>query len=116
MPIYLMLVFGFTSAALLLFVYGEATYASRAAVRYASTYRDTSGNSCTEALIKAWTAPLLFGASGGQTIVSAPSCTGSNTAGSSISVNVQVRYPVGLPYIAASGITLSSTASAYVLR
>lgn len=124
MPIYLMLVFGFTSVALLLFVYGELTYASRAAVRYASTHSKTSASPCQVTDIANPTSnptsgivpQLMTGISGGQLTVPAPGCTGSNAVGSLVTITVQVRYPVGLPYIAASGITLSSTASGYILH
>ncbi len=118
MPLYLMLIFGFTSVALLLFVYCEASYASRAAVRFASVRSATNGvyTPCSAADISNLVTALMPGLSGGTLSFPSYGCTGSNAAGSLITVTVQVRYPVGLPYIAASGITLSSTARGYIVR
>ncbi len=126
MPVYLMLIFGFTSAALLLFVYGELTYASRAAVRYASVHSATNATAqspaCAAAdIANSATAPttgivpaLMTGISGGQLTVPSRGCDGTNAVGSLVTITVQVNYPLGLPYIAASGVTLSSTAKGYV--
>ena len=124
MPLYLMLVFGFISTALLLFVYCEATYAVRAAVRYASVHSAATAAPCQAAdIADSATGPTsgiivqyLSGVNGGQITVPARGCTGKNAVGSSITITVQVYYPVGLPYIGASGITLTSTASGYVLK
>ena len=123
MPLYLMLIFGFTSAALLLFVYCETTYACRAAVRFASVHSSSipcnasNNNPCAPADIQKVLTDAMPTINGGQFTPSGPTYGAKgNMAGSTVSVGVQILYSAGLPYMQSSPITLSSSAQAYILH
>ena len=128
MPLYLMLIFGFTSAALLLFVYCEATYACRTAVRFASVHSaavpcNTSSTApCNANDIVNVLQSAMPTINGGTPNISPPTymnpdgTAGSNAVGNIVSMNVQILYSAGLPYVRSSPITMTSSAQSYILH
>ena len=114
MPVFVVLLFGFISASLLLFVYCETTYAAQAAVRYASL-RSTFSTASTASGVQSLVSNLMIPAGGGSLQPPTVSYAASNAIGTGVSVTVQVKYPVSLPFIPLSSITLSSTAQSLIL-
>ncbi len=115
LPLYILLVFGFVSAALLFFVYSSITYASRAATRYAAVRSAATSTPCSQtdiSTIVQATVPIL---NGGQ-LTSPATWTAGNTVGGTVTVNVRVVYAAGLPFLTNSSLTLSSTSVAPIIH
>jgi Flp pilus assembly protein TadG len=119
LPLYLMVLFVLTSFAIVFFALCNATYAAKAAVRYAVVHSTTSftlctSTSCTTTAIQNLITPYLLGApSGGVTIT--PTWTPANTVGSTISITVKMLYPTGMPYGYLSNLVVTSTAQGTIL-
>ncbi len=118
LPVYFMLVFGFTSFAIFLFAYCNATFASKAALRYAVLHSNTSLAPYTQTAINNIVTPFLWGA---------PSCTGCvtivvsplpapNAIGTNVSVTVTLTYSTGLPYTKLTGLVASASAQGVAIR
>ena len=115
LPVYLMLVFSFTSYAIVLFAYCNACYASKAGARYASTHSGTSLLPCTAASIQSLVTPFLWGApAGGATVTTTWSA--GNTIGSIVTVNVSMTYKTGMPYTNFTGMVVSTSAQQVVVH
>jgi Flp pilus assembly protein TadG len=115
LPLYLMLIFGITSFALLFFAYCNATFASRTAVRYAVVHSSTSLAPCNAATLQGIVNPLLWGAPSGGVVVT-PVWNPSNTIGNVVSVTVSMTYTHGLPYINLSGLVVQVTSQGVILH
>lgn len=115
LPIYMMLVFGFISTALLLLVYSSITYTSRAAARYASVRSLTSQAPCTAGSINSFVLTSAPFTNGGQLSTSS-SWSPDNNIGNTVTINVTVIYPTGLDYFSIPNLTLSSTAVSTILH
>lgn len=115
LPLYLMLIFGITSFAILFFAYCNATFASRAAVRYAVVHSSTSLAPCNAAILQGIVNPLLWGAPSGGVVVT-PLWNLSNTIGSTVSVTIQMTYTHGLPYVSLSGLVVQVTSQGVILH
>ena len=85
LPVFFILLFGLFSFAIILFGYGNATYASRAGSRFASLHSATSLSPCTASSVQSFVMPFLWAApSGGVTV--ATTWSPSNTVGSTVNV------------------------------
>ena len=115
LPIYMMLIFGFISATLLLLVYSNITYTSRAAARYASVRSLTSQTPCTAASVKSFVLASTPFTDGGQ-LSSSSTWSPDNNVGNAVTVTVTVIYPTGLPYFSIQNLTLSSTAVSTIIH
>jgi Flp pilus assembly protein TadG len=115
LPLYLMLIFGITSFAILFFAYCNATYASRTAVRYAVVHSSTSLAPCNAATLQSIVNPLLWGAPSGGVVVTSQ-WNPSNTIGNVVSVTVQMTYTHGLPYISPNGLVVQVTSQGVILH
>ena len=115
LPLYLMLVFGITSFAILFFAYCNATYATRTAVRYAVVHSSTSLAPCNAAILQAIVNPLLWGAPSGGVVVT-PAWTSGNTIDNPVSVTVQMTYTTGLPYANLTGLVVKVTSQGTILH
>lgn len=115
MPLYAMLIFGFITAALLLFVYSSITYAGRAATRFASVRSTATATPCSQADINTIVQSAVPILNGGQ-LSSPATWNAGNTVGSTVTVNVRVSYPSPLPFLSNSSLTLSSTAVTTIIH
>jgi Flp pilus assembly protein TadG len=115
LPLYLMLIFGITSFAILFFAYCNATFASKAAVRYAVVHSSTSLVPCNAATLQSIVNPLLWGAPSGGVVVT-PIWNPSNTIGNVVSVTVRMTYATGLPYLNVSGLVVQVTSQGVILH
>ncbi len=123
MPVFVTLLFGFISVSLLLFAYCQATYAAQVEVRRASLCSNTSKGNPTTADTTTSVQNDMNGrvlSTNGGSVTTTVNWSGGNTPlnaiGNTVAVTVQVKYPVSLPFIPLSSITLSSTAQSLILN
>jgi Flp pilus assembly protein TadG len=115
LPLYFMFIFGLTSFAIVLFAYCNATFAAKAAVRYAVVHSNATMAPCQATDIDNIVAPFLWGApAGGVTIT--PTWTTTNTVGQIVSVTVTLTYSTGLPYVGLKGLAATASAQGYIIH
>ena len=115
LPLYFLLVFGLMSFAIILFAYGNASYASRLGARFASTHSSTSLLPCTASSIQNLVAPYLWGAPAGTpaaTVLWSP----SNTIGSTVTITVKMTYTTGMPYTSFKGVVVTAAAQQVIVH
>jgi Flp pilus assembly protein TadG len=116
MPLFLMMLFGTFGFSIALFGYSNATFAARAAARYASLHSLTSLSPATVNSVQAAASPYLAGVSPSM-VSTQVTYTDSNQTGQTVRVRVQVRYNLLLPfYNGANMLTISSTAQRTITR
>lgn len=115
LPTMFLLLFGIFEFSIVLFGYGNATYASRVGARYASLHSSTSLAPSNSAAIASLVQPYLWCAPAGGATVATVWSPG-NTIGSTVSVSVRIAYPIGVPLLSLSQITVGSTAQRTILR
>ncbi len=115
LPLYLAMIFGMMTFAIVLFAYCNAIYASRVAVRYAVLHSSTATTPCTATLITSLVQPYLWGApAGGVTIT--PSWVPANTVGSTFSIKITLGFNGVMPYTHLSGLQATTTSAAIILH
>ena len=115
LPVYFLLVFTLISFAIVLFAYGNATFAGKSAVRYAVVHGALSVTPCSATDLQNIVTPYLWGAPpGGVTVTS--QWSPSNAVGSTVSVTVQLAYSTGLPYGYLNNLVVSTTAEGIILH
>ncbi len=115
LPVYFLLSFTLMSFSIVLFAYCNATYASKAAVRYAVVHGATSTTPCAAADLQAIVAPFLWGAPA-NTVVTPSWTQGSNAVGSSITVAVVMTYSTDMPYGFLNNLQVSTSAQGFILH
>jgi len=115
LPVFFLLLFGLFYFSIALFGFCNATYASRAAARYASLHSSTSLSPCTTASVQSVVAPYLAVTPAATSTVTTV-WTASNTIGSTVSVSVTLVYSVGIPFSKLNAITVGSTAQRTIIR
>jgi Flp pilus assembly protein TadG len=115
LPAFFLLLFGLFYFSITLFGYLNATYASRAAVRYASVHSSTSLSPATATTVQAVTTPYLPSAPLATPTVTT-TWTPSNTVGSTVSVTIKLVYTVGIPFTTLKTVTVGSTAQRTIVR
>lgn len=117
LPTFFLLLFGLFQFSIILFGLGNATFAARAAARYASVNSASSPSPCTNASIKAIAMQYLPLAPA-NTVTVTPSWPsgGTNVIGSSVKVVVQIVYPFNIPFAPQKQLTVQSTAQRTVVN
>ena len=115
LPVYFLLCFTLMSFSIVLFAYGNATYASKAAVRYAIVHGAASANPCVAADLQAIVTPFLWGAPT-NTVVTPSWVQGNNAVGNWVAVTVVMNYSTGMPYGYLSNLQVSTTAQGVILH
>ena len=115
LPILLSITFGALELLLVLCCFVGATYGSRAAVRYASTHGAASLTPCTSADLVGIVKNYVVGLPGGQLTVT-PTWVPSNAVGSAITVQVGMSYATGIPFTAASSMSVSTKATGIIVQ
>jgi Flp pilus assembly protein TadG len=115
LPTFFLLVFGLFYFSIVLFGFCNATFASRAAARYACLHSSTSLAPATTASVQAVASPYLPGAPLATTTV-LPTWSPSNTVGGTVTVSITLVYSVGIPFTTLRSITVGSTAQRTILR
>jgi Flp pilus assembly protein TadG len=115
LPTLFLFLLGLFDFSIVLFGYSNVTYASRAAVRYASLHSSTSMAPSNAAAVQNVVTQYLWGApAGGVTITT--TWSPANTVGSTVNVLVRVVYPVSVPLLTLRQITVSSSAQRTIQR
>lgn len=115
LPIFFLLIFGFTSFAFVLFGFCNATYASRAAVRYAVLHGGSTGSPCTAAQVQTLVTSYLWGTpSAGITVTT--NWNPDNSMGSTVAMKVAITYHVGIPFSSLNNIVVGTTAQGTILH
>jgi Flp pilus assembly protein TadG len=115
LPVFFIFLFGLMSFAIVLFGYGNATFASRAGARFASLHSSTSLSPCTAASVQSFVTPFLWAApTSGTTITTVWNPT--NTVGSTVKVSVSIVYPIGVSVLSGGNVTVASSAQRVVAR
>ena len=115
LPVFFVLLFGLFSFAIILFGYGNATYASRAGARFASLHSTTSLSPCTTTSVQNFVMPFLWAAPSGGVVV-ATAWNPGNTVGSTVNVSISIIYPIGMSVLSAGHVTVASGAQRIVAR
>lgn len=115
LPTFFLLLFGIFNFVIVLFGYSNATYAARAASRYASIHSTTSLVPCNIACISTYATQFLYAApSGGVTITT--TYGSANTVGSTVKVFVRIAYTVVIPFSSVRNISVGSTAQRTIVQ
>ncbi len=115
LPCLLLLLVGFFDFCIILFSYGNITYATRAAARYASLGSSTSASPCTAASVKAVVTPYLWAATSGNVTVT-PNWPTTNTVGATVTVTTRIVYSTGIPWSSLQSVTIQSVAQRTITR
>jgi len=115
LPILVMITFGALELLLFLCCYVGATYGSRTAVRYASTHGASSLQPCTTTSLTAIVKSYVVGMPAGQVVVN-PTWSPNNFVGGTVTVQVSISYPTGIPFVKLSAMTASTTATGVILQ
>jgi len=115
LALFILIVYGFVQIAFVLFGYNNLTYASRVAIRYAVMHGSTATYTCTATDIQNMITPLLWGApSSGATVTT--NWSPNNSPGSTVSINVTVKYNSVIPFTTLHSFTIGATAYGVVIQ
>jgi len=109
LPTFFLLLFGLFQFSIILFGLGNATFAARAAARYASVNSASSLSPCSTASITAIAMQYLPLAPA-DTVTVSPTWSAGNSIGSSVTVVVKIVYPFKVPFAPQQQLTVQSTA------
>jgi len=115
LPVFFLLLFGLFSFSIILFGYGNASFACRLGARYASLHSSTSLAPCSSSSITSLVTPYLWAGAQNQVTV-ATNWSPGNTVGSTVSVSVTIVYPTGIPFSALTQVKVGSTAQRTIMR
>lgn len=115
LPVFVMILFGTLAFAIVIFGWCNITYASRAAVRYASTHSNASLVPATSATVSAVASTYFIATAAGSTSTTVTYAT-TNVVGGTVKVTVSAAYPVVMPFLSRTSYALSSTAQRTITR
>ncbi len=116
LPVFFLFCWGFIMIAFVLFGYCNATYAAKVAVRYAAVHGSSSPSPCTSADLTAIAKQYLWGAPANGLTISPAWVGNNNNIGSTVSVNIKIVYPTGIPFSSLRSVTIGTTAAEYVVE
>ncbi len=115
LPIFLLLLFGFFTFSIVLFGFCNATYAARVGARFASLNSSNSATPYNSASVSALLSPLLYGTSATNIAITTV-WTPSNAVGSMVKVSVTIAYPLNIPFLNMTQLTVGSSAQRIIVR
>jgi len=115
LPVFLLLLFGLFNFSIVLFGYCNATFASRAAARFASLHSSTSLVPSTTATVTAVVTPFVNVTPGAVATVT-PTWPSGNTVGNTVSVSVKLVFSTQIPFSTLKTVTVGSTAQRVIMR
>lgn len=115
LPVLLMTTVGAVEVLLFMTSFVGATCGSRMAVRYAATHGASSLSPCNAASLTSMVQSYMVLVPGGRVTVT-PAWTPSNLAGSTVTVQVSVTFPTGIPYARLSTMSAATTASGVIVQ
>ncbi len=115
-PIFFLILFALVCFGLVFAGYCSANYASQVGVRYAIVHGTNSSSpvSADATAMKAMMAPLLWAAPASGIVIT-PTWNPDDSVGSSVTVNVSITYPIGIPFSSLNKIQVGATATGTVL-
>ncbi len=114
LPTFCLLLIGFFQFGIVLFGYGNATYAAEAGARFASVNSTSSLLPCSATTVQALVASYLYAPPSGVTVTT--SWTAGNTIGSSVNVTVKMTYPISIPFLSLTQVSIGSSAQRTITR
>jgi Flp pilus assembly protein TadG len=115
MPVFLLVIFGILQSSFALFAYCNISYASRAAVRYASLHSSSSISPATSTSVRTIINPFVWCAPASDVSVMT-TWSPSNSVGSTVQVQVQINLPLAIPFSDIQGFTVHSVAQRLIVR
>ena len=115
MPVFLLVIFGILQCTLALFAYCNISYASRAAVRYASLHSSSSAAPATNASVRTVIDPFVWCAPANDVSI-AITWSPSNSVGSTVQVQVQMNLPLAIPFSDTQGFAIHSVSKRTIVR
>lgn len=115
LPVFLLVIFGILQCSLILFAYCNITYASHAAVRYASLHSSSSITPATSISVGTMIAPFVWYAPANDVLVMV-TWLPSSSIGSTVAVQVQMNLPFAIPLSGVQGFAIHSTARRLIVR
>jgi len=116
LPVFFLFCWGFIMIAFVLFGYCSATYAAKLAVRYASVHGSSSPSPVTSAQLTAIAQQYLWGAPANGLTITPGWINNNNNIGGTVSVNIKIVYPTGIPFSNLRSVTIGTTAQEVVLE
>ena len=113
LPVFLLVIFGILQCTLTLFAYGNITYASLAAVRYASLHSSSGSAPATSTSVRTMMTPFIWCALANDVSVMV-TWSPSRNVGST--VQVQVNLPLAIPFPGVQGFSIHSVAKRLIVR
>ncbi len=115
LPTFCLLLAGFFEFSIVLFGYSNATFAARAGARLASVSSSSSVLPCNATVMQTLVNSYLYAApSGGVTTTT--TWTPGNIVGGTVNVTVKIVYPIGVPLLNLTQITVGSSAQRTITR
>ena len=115
MPVFLLVIFGILQCTLALFAYCNISYASHAAVRYASLHSSSSIAPATSSSVRAIVDPFVWCAPASAVTVTT-TWSPSNSVGSTAQVQVQVNLPLAIPFSEVQGFAIQTVTKRLIVR
>jgi Flp pilus assembly protein TadG len=115
LPVFFLFCWGFMVLSFVLMGYGNATYASKMAARYAVMHGNTSPSPFTTAQLKAIAYQYLWGAPSATSTFVVIQTNGMNI-GSAVNVGITVVYPTGIPFSSLSSVTIGASTTEVILE
>ena len=115
MPVFLLVIFGILQCTLALFAYCNISYASHAAVRYASLSSSSSIAPATSTSVRKIVDPFVWCAPANAVTVTT-TWSPSNSIGSTVQVQVQVNLPLAIPFSDVQGFAIQSAAKRLIVH
>jgi Flp pilus assembly protein TadG len=115
LPTFFLLLFGLFQLSIALFDYGNATFAAREGVRYASVRSSASPSPCTSATVTAYVTNFLPTVTSSQLTIT-PTWASGNVIGGTVKVAVKIVYPINIPFFTLTSITMNTTAQRIILN
>jgi len=114
LPMFLALLFGIIGFAIVFFDYENANFACKQAARYASLHSSSSLSPCDSTQVGSIVKQFqMISSQSSNVSVSWPS---GNTIGGTVTVSVNATYPLSIPFVNVSSVSISASAQRTIMR
>ena len=116
LPVFLLLIFGFISFAMVMYGISNATFATRLLIRYACVHSSTSYKPISTTDATTVVAPYMNNFPSNTYSITPSWGTGGPTVGSKATVTIAITYNISLPGLTLSPLTVHTSASGIVVQ
>ena len=116
LPVFLLLLFGFISFAMVMYGLSNATFATRLLVRYACVHSSTSYRPVSTVDATSLVAPYMNNFPSNTYSITPSWSTGGPAVGSNATVTIAITYHIALPGLTLSPLTVHTSASGIVVQ